>query len=117
MLADRFHLIADVSPGVVRLDFCFRLTTIRGYGSGVLRVSPSFAGSALHLVSKTLIGQLLVANCFSNALLRAPCYLFHFPGNLILVHGISPLPAIALALSCVGCVAVAPRIPVAEQNG
>jgi hypothetical protein len=89
-----FQLVLGIVDGltdVVSGPICFfrggvpvRLAYLLG---GIFRVPPGFLYRTLRLVDDSFVGQFIVANGFSNALLNLSNGLVNFSSNLILIHG------------------------------
>jgi hypothetical protein len=90
VLANIIDFLANSGTRVIRSELRLGLVTIRRNSGCILYVAPRLFGGALYLVGYALIGQLLVAYGFTNALFDASRYLLHLAGHLILIHDLSP---------------------------
>jgi hypothetical protein len=52
----------------------------------IFRIAPGFLGGTFNLLRGAFIGQFLIADCFSDALLDFSCYLVKLPFDFFGVH-------------------------------
>jgi hypothetical protein len=91
-----FHLaldildgLGDLASGSVGVFLCGLLARFLDLLRRVFRISTSLFDGSLRLVDDSLVGELFVADDFSDVLLDLSNSLVNFPSNLILIHGSS----------------------------